>query len=383
MEVENRFVHSATYEAMALETGEVTDALIRRYHDLSKGGIGLIIPGYLYVHPLGKAMPRQAGIHTDHMIGGLRELVETVHQNGAKIAFQLAHGGLQTGKRITGQPPLAPSSSVRNPMTFEKPREMVEEEIREVIGSYGQAARRAAESGADAVQLHAAHGYLISEFLSPFFNRRDDAWGGTDEGRFNFLGEVFLETKQSIPSEMPILIKMNCNDFTPQQGVTPNLARKYAGWLRELGISSIELSCGTLHTFHTVRGTIPSREMAMAFPWWMRPLAKLMFRRLSPRCAFEEGYNFEAAKTVKPSMGEVPLILVGGMRRLAHMEKVVDDGYADFISLSRPLIREPFLIKRFKEERATEASCISCNRCFAAIANNLPLRCYREGFPSV
>jgi 2,4-dienoyl-CoA reductase-like NADH-dependent reductase (Old Yellow Enzyme family) len=381
MEIENRFVHSATYEAMSNEKGEVTDELINRYKTLAKAGIGLIIPGYLYVHPAGRAVRKQAGIHTDEMIPGLRKLVEEVHQHGVKIAFQLVHGGMQTSKAIIGQTPLAPSSGLRNPMTFDKCKEMTQLEIEETIQAFSQAARRAAEAGADAVQLHGAHGYLLSEFLSPFFNRRKDSWGGSDEGRFRIVKEVIQETRKVIPDEMPILIKINTNDFTPKEGVTPKIAKKYAGWLRNVGIDAVELSCGTFFTFHVVRGEIPSKELMKALPAWMRPLAKLQFRKLRPQCSFVEAYNLAAAEIIKPELGEVPLLLVGGMRRLSHMEGLVERKYTDLVSMSRPFIREPLLVKRFREGKAEQASCISCNKCFAAIANGLPVRCYVDGLP--
>jgi len=218
MEIANRFVHSATYEAMATEDGDVTDALIKRYTTLAKAGTGLIIPGYLFVHPLGRAMPKQTGIYSDAMIPGLKRLVEAVHGCGGKIALQLAHGGMQTSKAFIGQAPLGPSGGLRNPMTFHKCKEMTQDQIEEAIGAFSQGARRAAEANADAVQIHAAHGYLISEFLSPFYNRRKDAWGGSDEGRFRFLKEVIQETRKVLPDTMPILIKINTNDLHPRKG---------------------------------------------------------------------------------------------------------------------------------------------------------------------
>jgi len=387
MEVKNRFVHSATYEAMALETGEVTDDMIKRYSNLAKGEIGLITPGFMYVHPLGKAFKYQTAIYGDEMIPGLRKLVEAVHQEGGKIAFQLAHAGLQTFDAITGQSPLAPSKKIRNPMSLKKPEEMREEQIQEAIGAFAKAAGRAAEAGADAVQFHGSHGFLISEFLSPFFNRRKDSWGGSDENRFQFLKEVFQETRKALPDEMPILIKMNTNDFTPKSGVTPELAKKYAEWLVELGINGIELSCGTYFTFHTSRGELPSDEflkgaVELGLPKWMKFLAKLSFKKLAPKCSFEEGYNLAAAKAIKPVLGEIPLMIVGGMRRLKHMEEVLEKKFVDLISISRPLIREPFLIKKFREGKTEEASCVSCNKCLAAIFNNLPVRCYNDGLPA-
>lgn len=387
MEVKNRFIRSATYHGMALENGEITDDLINEYRKLAKGEVGLILPGLMYVHPEGKALKFQIGIHSDEMISGLRRLVEAVHAEGAKMAFQLAHSGLQGFKSIMGKTPLGPTNKVRNPLSFEKPIEMNEKQIQEIIEAFAKAAERTAETGADAVQLHGAHGYLISEFLSPFLNRRKDKWGGSDENRFRFVREVFQEIRKVLPDEMPIFIKMNTNDYTPKAGITPELAKKYAGWLVELGINAVELSCGTFFTTHTIRGDIPINDFAnsvvkIGLPKWMKFLAKFNLKKLASKCGFEEGYNLEAAKIIEPALGDVPLILVGGMRRLSYMEEVIEKKYADFISICRPLIREPSLIKQFKEGKAHEASCVSCNNCFAAILNELPLRCYNKGLPS-
>ena len=192
LEIKNRFVHSATHECMAEESGMVTDELIKRYIKLAQGEVGLIIPGFMYVHPRGRAMKYQTGIHNDKMIPGLKKLVDEVHLNGGTIAFQLVHGGRQVPKKLIGQPPLAPSSRGRDPVSLNKGKMMEESEIREVIESFANAAKRAAEAGADAIQLHCAHGFLINEFLSPFFNDRRDDWGGSNERRFRFLREMVL-----------------------------------------------------------------------------------------------------------------------------------------------------------------------------------------------
>jgi 2,4-dienoyl-CoA reductase-like NADH-dependent reductase (Old Yellow Enzyme family) len=244
VELPNRFVCSATHEAMAKKTGEVSDELLRRYEKLANGGVGLSITGLMYVHVSGRGYKNQTGIHDDSMIPGLKKLVDTVHQAAGKIAFQIAHCGRQTTKHMIGQTPLAPSSRGRDPMYFVKPKEMTELEITEIVKAFGTAARRAVEAGADGIQLHAAHGYLISEFLSPFFNIRTDSWGGSDENRFRFLKEIYQEVKKVVPGGYPVFVKLNTNDYTPKEGITPSLAVRYAKWLAELGIDAVEVSCG-------------------------------------------------------------------------------------------------------------------------------------------
>ncbi len=272
-EIRNRFVRAATYEAMAKESGEVTERVVDHYRRLARGEVGLIITGHVFVHPLGRGARRQLGLHRDDMIPGLRRLTEAVHEEGGKIALELAHAGRQTTRALIGQTPLAPSSRGRDPVNFVKPKRMDDGEIREAIQAFGEAARRAAAAGADGVELHAAHGYLVNQFLSPFFNVRSDDWGGSAENRFGFLRRVILEMRRRLPKGMPILVKLNTRDHTPQQGITPTLAAVYARWLAELEIDGLEVSCGsTLYApFNMSRGDVPISDFIQTVPWWQRP----------------------------------------------------------------------------------------------------------------
>jgi 2,4-dienoyl-CoA reductase-like NADH-dependent reductase (Old Yellow Enzyme family) len=377
VQVKNRFVHSATYEAMATKAGEVTDDLVKRYQKLARGGVGLIIPGYLYVHPLGKAVEYQAGIHDDDTILGLSKVVDAVHRQGSKIVFQLVHAGRQTSKSLIGQTPMGPSSKGWDLAYMVRPKRMDEGQIHEVIQAFGKAAERAVKAGADGIQVHAAHGYLVNQFLSPFFNVRNDAWGGSDENRFRFLKEIILEIRRVAPQGMPILIKLNTRDYTPRQGMTPLLAARYARWLAELEIDGLEASSGTVaySIMGVCRGQMPANEFVESFPWWKRHLGKFVLNRMAEKYGFEEGYNLKATKTIRSVVQSVPLFVVGGLRRVSQMEAILQEGHADLISMSRPFIREPFLVKRIEEGKTDAASCVSCNRCYAAVVNGRPVRC--------
>ena len=383
IEIKNRFVHSATYESMANPKGEVTDKLIRRYSRLAKGGVGLIIPGYCFVSPNGRAANFQTGIHNDRMIEGLKKLVNTVHSGGSKIVFQLVHAGRQTAKDTIGQTQLGPSRGPMDSIYMARPKEMTEDEIQDVISAFGSAAFRARTAGADGVQVHAAHGYLVNQFLSPFFNKRSDSWGGSDEKRFEFLKKVILEIKKNLSNHMMLLVKLNTQDFTPKPGITFELARKYSEWLAKLPLDGLEVSCGTLSfsLFNMVRGDVPTEELISKFPWWRKKLGKIMLKKMEGKFDLEEGYNLEAAKLLKPAIGDIPLMVVGGMRKLDHMETVVENRYADFISMSRPFIKEPNIVNKFREGKADEVSCVSCNKCFAGVANNMSVACYNKNFP--
>jgi 2,4-dienoyl-CoA reductase-like NADH-dependent reductase (Old Yellow Enzyme family) len=377
VEIKNRFVHAATYESMAEENREVSEALIKRYSRLAKGEVGLIIPGIMSIHPLGRIPGYEIGIYRDEMIPGLSKLVRAVHDGGAKIFFQLFHAGAQTNREAIGQTPIAPSKTGFNPSYLNRAREITEGEIHEAIEAYGQAARRAAEAGADGVHIAASGGYLLNEFLSPYFNRRRDAWGGSDEKRFRFMKELFHEVKKNVPEKMAVTVKLTANDYTPKPGLTTELAAKYAGWLADLGIDALEIAsgCTTYSGWNIWRGDVPVKELVQGLPAWQKPMAWVVFKRMEGNFDVEEGYNLEDAKVIKPALGDVPFILVGGLRHLSYMEEMVEKRYADFIALCRPLIKEPSLVKKFKEGKAEEAACKSCNKCIALIVHRKPVRC--------
>lgn len=377
LEVNNRFVNSATGEGMATESGEVTDRLVERYRRLARGGVGLIITGVMYVHPLGRPGKYITGIHSDEMIPGLAKVADAVHSEGGKVVFQLLHAGRQTHKSLIGRKPMSASASHFDMAFMVRPREMTEDDIWEAIGAFGGAARRAAEAGADGVQLHAAHGYLINQFLSPFFNHRKDAWGGSVDNRFRFLRETMLEVQSSMPPGMPVLVKLNSNDYTPREGITPPLAAEYASRLAALGIGALEVSCGTgcYSNMNVWLGGVPVSDLVRGFPTWQKPLGWMYFKSLEGKFDLEEGYNLPAARVIKPVMGDVPLMTVGGFRNLNHMEDSIEKGYTDFISMCRPLIREPSLVRDFEQGRKDTASCKSCNKCVAVVLRNEPVRC--------
>lgn len=370
IEIRNRFVHSACEDNLADKNGMVTEAMVKRYRLLASGEIGLIISSHLFVDPLGQNNIYQAGIHRDAMIPGLKKLCAAVHQRDGKIILQLGHGGLQASSALIGQEPLGPLN-------------MTEEAIGETVRRFREASERAVEAGADGVQLHGAHGYLLNEFLSPFYNQRQDAWGGSVRKQFRFLNEVVSSLRRVLPKDRLLLVKLNTNDYTRQPGMTHSLATTYAGWLAETGVDGLEISCGTSRysPWNMCRGDVPVVEILGGLPEGIRESARVKLSALVGQFDLEEGYNLEAAKAIKPVLGEIPLMTVGGWRTVKKMEEAVAQGYTDFIALCRPFIREPFLVKMIREGRRSSARCQNCNRCLAALPNNLPVRCYVHGFP--
>ena len=376
LEIKNRFSFSACEDNLPTEQGFVTDEIIKKDRRIAAGEVGLIISSHIAVHLLGKPRKRVLGIYSDDMIPGLKNLVEAVHKKGSKIIFQLGHAGIQTTAEAIGQLPLGPSPSSKN-------NEMNEDQIHEAILAFTRGASRSIEAGADGIQIHAAHGYLINEFLSPYFNHRSDLWGGSEENRFRFLRSIIIEIKKILPEGIPLLIKLNSNDYTPEKGITPELAVSYAKRLAQLDIDGMEVSCGTSSRspWNICRGDIPVKEIIKGFPESQRPRVETFLNALVGKFELKEAYNLEAAKMIRPVMGNIPLFAVGGFRHVSSMKEAVKNGYTDFISMCRPFIREPYLVKHIKEGKVKTASCTSCNKCFAAVANDIPVKCYEKRFP--
>ena len=378
----NRLVRSATCESMGDGHGGVTPSALHLYRRLAAGELGTIVTGYMYVSEEGKPTPLTLGIHRDDLVPGLAELASTIGANGSRALFQLAHAGPQTSEEVTGSIPVAPSRDPRNPVTRKRPEALPASRMPEIVAQFAQGARRAREAGADGVQLHAAHGYLLGSFLSPFSNSRQDEYGGDEEGRYRLVGEVIRAVRKEVGADYPVWAKMNIEDMTPKPGMTPELAARYAKRMREDGIDCLEVSAGSCYwnPFVMARGEVPAKEMARIAPWPLRALMARSVRRL-PAPAFEEAYNLPGAQRIRQEVPDLPLAVVGGMRSHATMEKCVSSGATDLVSLCRPLVREPDLVRRFREGEAEASSCLSCSRCFAALVNDLPIACYAEGLP--
>lgn len=333
----NRVVRSATYEKMADEDGFVTEQLINLYVTLARGGAGLIITGNALVHITGRSAPKMICIHNDFYIEGLKKLTQAVHKNGGKVVIQLNHCGRQCASLfLGGAQPVAPSS-VYEPVYKVMPRELTHEEIWDIIESFGKAARRAKQAGFDGIQIHGAHGYLVNQFLSPYTNRRNDYWGGDEERRIHFLEEVYQSIRDNVGYDYLVMIKLNACDFV-EKGLKLEDSLKIAKRLELLGVDAIEISGGIVESKpeqRPVRMKIDSPE--------------------------KEAYFREFSKEFKKIL-KIPVMVVGGIRSRSVAEDILEKQQADLISLSRPLIREPDLPKKWLKGKQ-KADCISCNEC--------------------
>jgi 2,4-dienoyl-CoA reductase-like NADH-dependent reductase (Old Yellow Enzyme family) len=386
LEIKNRMVRSATYENGATPHGEVTDALVNLYEDLGKGGVGLIVTGIACVMGKYHAPHRSMRIDSDQFIPGLSRIAKAVHAlgNGCKIMVQLHLPGRQVIEPVniptilpyfppamiaalqknaveasgqTSPPPeeahpvevVAPSE-IPDVMFGRTPRKLSLEEIHEIIESFALAIQRVKEAGFDGVQLHAAHGWLLSSFLSPHTNRRDDAYGGSTENRTRIIREIFEKGRKRVGQDFPILIKMNTTDFFPD-GTDLEEAIRVAKIFEETGFSALEISGGMWET-------VTRSKEDLGFPPYMLPESRTGINRKD-----QEAYFLPAASVIKKQV-HVPVLLVGGLKSIDKIEEVLESGNADFVSLSRALIRQPDLPGLWQAGKGPEtAACISCNAC--------------------
>lgn len=351
MKLANRFVRSATWEGMCDKDGRPTPKLSKCYHDLAAGGVGLIITGFAFVRPEGKQLPGKMGIHTDDFAVEMRTLTKTVHKEGGKICMQIVHAGGQTKAKSAGRRPMAPSA-VKVEQFPEEPEAMSKQDIDEIVSAFGDSARRAKEYGFDAVQLHAAHGYLINQFLSPLTNKRTDNYGGTIENRCRFLIDVYQRVRSEVGPDFPVIVKLNGSDNLAG-GLDIRDAVYAAHLLDKAGIDAIEVSGGTSASGENnpVRIKIDKPE--------------------------QEAYNIALAREIKMAV-RCPVMVVGGFRSLDVINKAIAEDGMDYISMARPFIREPNLVKRWKVGDKSPARCISCNACFKPGLNKGGIYCVVE-----
>lgn len=339
MTLANRLVRSATWEGMCDEDGRPTAELGDLYRQLAKGGVGLIVTGFAYVTKDGKPLPGSMGLCSDDFSREMAVLTEAVHAEGGKIAVQLGHAGGQTRAALCGCQPLAPSAIEAPQYKPESPAEMSRNDIDRIRQAFVAAAVRARDWGFDAVQLHAAHGYLFNQFLSPHTNRRDDEYGGSWRQRSRFLLETVAEIRKAVGPDYPLLVKLNGSDNL-DDGLCLGEARLIARELEKAGIDAIEVSSGT-----PASGKHGPLRTGID----------------SPKA---EAYNLLLAKSIKQAVS-CPIISVGGVRSYWTARDIIRRRDCDLIALCRPLVREPALLQRWMHPQGSTLSrCISCNGCF-------------------
>ncbi len=331
--IKNRFVRSATQDYYANDDGSVSKENIELYSKFKD--IGIIMTGYIYIAENGKSTSRQLGLYNDSLIDSFKALTHTVHKNNQLIFAQLVHGGRQVRKKHIKGEIWAPDKVLTPDKKFYA-KKMSEGDILYIIDSFVKAIIRAKRADFDGIQLHAAHGYLLSQFLSPHINKRNDKWGGNTINRSRIIIEILKKARKKVGNNYPIIIKLNGDDGGIKNGLTIEESKKIARLLEENGIDAIEVSRGTMDS----------------------PLPAIESNILKEK---DEAYLLPLAAKIKKEVN-IPVISVGGYRSKKIMEYAIKTKKCDMISLSRPFIREPDLIYKFKTGKE-KADCISCNRC--------------------
>jgi 2,4-dienoyl-CoA reductase-like NADH-dependent reductase (Old Yellow Enzyme family) len=335
--MKNRFIASSTWLGRANHDGSCSPMQINSIVGVSKNELGLYIGEMSFVSRNGQCANNQLGIYSDKLLPGLKQLTDEVHRFDTPIVMQLVHGGLFSMPVLTGEEPMGPSVLVKEDGNIG--REMTKEDITKISADFIDAAIRAQKSGFDGVQVHAAHGWLLSQFLSPVFNRRTDEYGGSLENRARILMEIVTGIRKATGKQFLLMIKINSDDNIPG-GLNLDDMLQVSAMLEKAGVDAIEISGGTIAALLT--GDINNS--------------------FSPATR-EPVYYREAARKYKEKI-KIPLILVGGIRSFETADELVKTGVADFISLCRPLIREPDLIKRWKSGDLRPSECISDCACF-------------------
>ncbi|MHB1463125.1 MAG: oxidoreductase [Armatimonadota bacterium] len=379
----NRLVRSATYEGLAEADGTPKPELAELYCDLARGGVGTIITGFVYTSQQGRAMhPAQCGIDSDDKVIPWRQIVERVRaaNPSTKLIMQLAHTGRQTQTQVTGQPVVGASS--RSCSYFrQRVRALDENAILAVIQEFAEAASRAKQAGFDGVQIHAAHGYLIHQFLSPWTNNRTDHWSD----RPLLLEQVITAVQASCGEGFPILLKLSAaEDRSP--GIRVEQTIETVQRLKALHIDAVEISYGTMeYALNIIRGDVPVAAVMKVNPMfrrvpkliqglWKRYCAPAYIRKFIP---FTENYNLQDSLRIRTETG-IPVLAVGGIRSLESMISMVGEMGIDAVSLCRPLICEPDLPNRILDGRFTRSQCTNCNLCAIYCDSRQPLRCHRQ-----
>ncbi|MFO8089247.1 MAG: NADH:flavin oxidoreductase [Desulfatiglandaceae bacterium] len=344
--LKNRFVRSATWEGLADEEGKTTPDLVKLIQDLVRGGVGLIITSHAFVRSDGRAGPWQLGVDTDNHTAGLKVMADAVHRENGRIFLQLAHAGCQAATNLTGLPAVGPSPIMEGEISC---KQLSAEDIRGLSADFASAAKRAKEADFDGVQIHAAHGYLLSQFLSPHYNHRADSYGGSHAARALALLETLEAVRRAVGEDFPVFVKINADD-TLVDGVLPEDMVKTALLLEKAGIDAIEISGGCRDGRH-----MPARKIKATAPE-------------------NEAYYEDAARLYKQHV-KIPLILVGGIRSFETAEKLVHAGVVDYVALSRPLVCEPNLINRWQKGDRRPSQCISENLCYKPIRAGEGIRC--------
>ena len=387
--VPGRLYKSATSETRATDDGYVTDELLEFYEPMVRAGTPLIVTGNLYVSLQAKSAGRQAGIDSDDKKPGLRDWVKLAHSGGSLLVAQLNHGGRQMVRSSDPGKATVSASSVREPLYGTKPRPLRAGEIPALVDTFAAAAARAQDVGFDGVQIHAAHGYLLSQFLTPHTNRRNDEYGGSLDNRMRLLREVFQGIRARVGDDFPILLKMNGTDMLPlRKGATTAELVRVAKLMADEGMDAVEVSRGHYESWPGMvlghyKGFISGQvkegsgtKMSGRRRVTVLALAPIIERAAERLAPGGEGFNLPQAEQFTAHL-DIPVICVGGFHTTKGMESAIETGRCDAVSAARAFIADPYLFKNVQTPTSGRPVCGYCNGCIARFGGK-PIDCYNN-----
>ncbi len=362
--LKNRFIKAATFEGVMTD-GYVSQELIDFHLRPVRGGIAMTTVAYLAIAPEGRTSKDTIWLHRK-TLPGLRKLTDAIHENGALVAGQIGHAGPVADAKSNGVPSLGPSRMF-NPVSGKVTRKITPTEIDRVIEDYAKGATIMTEAGFDSIEVHLAHNYLLSSFLSPKFNKRSDDYSGSLENRARFSRAVVEAVRQAAGPHMAVTAKISLDDGVGGGFKLPESA-EFAQMLESDGhLDALELTGGSslANPIYLFKGEAPRKEFADQLGGVAKLGFKLFGKKFMPSYPFEEAYFRPKALEVRRSVS-MPLIFLGGVNKLATVQQAMDDGF-DFVAMGRAVLREPDLILRMQEGRQVEGNCIHCNKCMVSI----------------
>lgn len=384
----SRIFRSATFEGMADDNGIPGASYHDLYLELARNGVKHIITGCTYVSREGKMVqPGQAGIDTDDTISHYQKTTAAVHQFDSKIYMQISHAGRQTSSLVTGKQVVG-ASAKKSGYFRSKPKALDKAEIAGVIESFAKAALRAKAAGFDGVQVHAAHGYLVHQFLHPYLNNRTDEYGIDRQSGIGglFLRELLAAIRDECGTSYPILVKISAADDLPKPFSVSNFLA-LVELLHSERVFAIEISYGTMeNALNIFRGQSVPRELILKYNFRYKTDRKsshklwnwLVFPLLKSRLkCFDYCYNLPFAAIAKRHT-DIPIICVGGFRTAEQISQALESGKTDFVSLCRPFVCEPDFIIRLEAENGYISRCMNCNSCAIMCDSMHSTRCYRK-----
>lgn len=371
----NRTIRSAAFESMC--PGNAPSQQLLDYHrSVAAGGVGMTTVAYAAVAQSGLSFDRQLWMRKK-IVPGLRKLTDSVHKEGAAASIQLGHCGNMSHKKICGETPIGASSgfNLYSP-TFV--RGLRKDELRLMAKAYGNAVRIARESGFDAVEIHAGHGYLISQFLSPYTNHRKDEYGGSLDNRMRFMDEVMAEVMKAAGNDMAVLVKMNMRDgFKGGMDIEESL--QVAHRLVNDGAQALVLSGGFVSKapMYVMRGAMPIKAMTHYMDcWWLKWGVRMAGHLMIPTVPFKEAYFLDDAMLFRKEIKNIPLVYVGGLISREKIEDVLDKGF-EFVQMGRALLNEPGFVNRMKLDVNARCTCKHSNYCIARMYS-IDMACHQR-----